>query len=1160
MQDRFCHLHLHSSYSFTDGFGLPEQYISRAVELEQPGIGVTDHGNISVHFKWYNKCNKAGIKPILGCEFYIVANTDEVKIREYDHITVLVKNNIGYTNLTKLVTKSYCEQYYYKPRITYQDLFDHQEGLIVLSGCLSSPIMKLLKDNNIKGAENLIELFDKNIDNFYIEVQPISFLEGVEAYRRLIKLYNEKLKPKGMKWVATNDCHYVNKEHAKVQEILLCVQSRDLISNPNHWKFNQDDFYLKSRKEMEDSLNSIFNSEYIKLEEKSKLVTSCSIDLSRNMCDTHRIELRKGKCLLGKTTKKITVIEHKTKDPFVDFTAALDFSLEIMNSVDFTFPTALPISYPMPNEEKVSYLHKICEEGLKQRVLKDNTAGIEEKVYRERLDYELDLIIKKNFVDYFLVITDLVQWAKKVGILVGPARGSAAGSLACYALAITEVEPIRYSLIFERFIDLNREDLPDIDIDFEDVRRHEVKEYLEQKYGRDKVGNLPVFAAFKGKSALDDVGRVFGIPFGVVDKVKNAIVERSGGDSRASFTLEDTFTSDVFEYPKEAIKLYPEFKYAIELEGQLRQIGQHAAGVVISNEPITNFCALYKIKDSYVISMDYKDASTTGLLKIDLLGLNTLSVISRTLRLISERHRKVIDIYNLPLDDPKVYQGFCDGKLFGIFQFDGQAVNQVCRQIMPRDFDSLSAISALARPGPLNSGSTTMFIRRRAGLDKVEYSHPVMEQFTKNTYGIVVYQEQVMKTMREVGKMSWKDTSEIRKLISRSQGVEKFNTFKDKFIIGAKENGMDDNQIDKIWDSICTFGSWAFNASHSVSYTIISYWTMWLKVHYPLEFYSSIMALTETEDKKSKILKEYKKDGNKVLPIDINKSKKQFSIDEAGLRIGFADIKGIGAKAAESIVKHQPYNSYTNFCIANKGARVTETAKRNLINLGAFDALGNDAIQYTLFGEEVKEYEKEEMTFSEKFKLCPWDMEFGLDKNWLPIIKSHINYFGQEPTPIEYLTEMENAKDVIIYGIVYDKNLRDAREVSLSKGKNFDTSKYNIVHLLNKDIIKYFHGNEWTSKYMLERYKQNYDNIKEGIDYVFEYQFQFANFVVEDDSDFVTVRLSHIAFPQYGKLIFEGINPEDPVVIKGKMGSGIRMFFANKILSLKQYEAEQAKK
>ena len=1049
MKNNFVHLHVHSTYSFTDGFGTPDQYVNRAVEIGQPALGVTDHGNISVHYKWYKHCLKSGIKPILGCEMYIVETNEDIREREYNHITVLVQNNAGYRNLTKLVTKAWNENFYYKPRITYQDLFDHQEGLIVLSGCLSSPIMEALREGNIPKAVQDVFLFKNNIKNFYIELQAIDFPEGKKAYQRLMNLLDKDFK--GIPCVVTGDCHYVREEDSKTQEVLLCVQTKDTMKNPDHWHFDQDDFFLKSREQMELSMRRCF--------------------------------------------------------PKYDPTDALDNTVKIAEMVDFEFPKATPIKFPIPDNEKMKFLADKCVERLKK------LKKYEDQTYVDRLNYELDLVDKKGFQDYFLVIYDLVNWAKENGILVGPARGSAAGSLACYLLRITEVDPIPYGLIFERFIDINRADLPDIDIDFEDVRRHEVKEYLAEKYGSDKVGNLPTFAEFKGKSAIDDVGRVFGIPFKVCDEVKSAIIERSGGDSRAGFTLEDTFSSDVFTKPKEHLKTHPELKYAIKLEGQLRQMGQHAAGVVVSNEPLTNFCAIYMVKGEQVISLSYKDITDIGLLKIDILGLSTLSVVSRTIKQIEERHGKKIDIYKLPLDDKKTYDGFVKEKMFGVFQFDGQAVNQVSRQIKPKDFESMSAISALARPGPLNSGNTTEYIMRRSGKSPVKYVHPIMKNITGDSYGIVIYQEQVMRIMREIGDMSWEDTSAIRKNMSRSLGVEAFNAFQSKFMPGAIGHGLTEKIANKIWEEMCHYGSWSFNKSHSVSYGMISYWTMWLKIHYPMEFYSSILFLTEMEAKKKKILKEYKREGHKVLSVHINRSKEHFSIDDDGLRIGFADIKGIGPMTAEKYLRNSPYVSYYDFAKKNYKNRIEPNKyTQTLIDLGAFDSIESSSLQVNLFGEKIPEYIKTKLTFSERFSLCPWDMEFGIETTWKQFIIDNKKIFKTEIMPIERLNEVEKgfkADDIVIYGIVYDRNLRDVREVSASKGKTIDLSKYNG-------------------------------------------QYQFANFVVEDDTDFITVRLSNRTFPTYGNLIFERCRADDVVIIKGKMGSGIRMFFANQIGILRE--------
>ena len=1104
--NKFVHLHNHSTYSFTDGYGLPEQYIARAKELGQESIAVTDHGNISAHYKWYKECKKNGIKPILGCEMYLVDSKEEVKEREYNHIILIVKNEIGYKNLMTLVTRAWCEQFYYKPRITQQDLFDHQEGLIVLSGCLSSPFLKHLKENQVEECYQLFKKFQSKIKDFYVEFQPIGFDEGLPAYKRLLELYETRLKPEGFKMVATNDCHYVCAHQHKTQEVLLCVQSNDNMANPKHWHFDQDDFFLKSRDEMEKSLTDIH--------------------------------------------------------PDYDFTECLDETVRISEMIDFTFPKAEPIKFPFEGD-KMELLKKMCYDGMVTRGLFYENGGMFTQPestykYKERLDYELDLIQRKNFIDYFLVISDLIQWSKNNGILVGPARGSAAGSLACYALAITEIDPLPYGLIFERFIDINRADLPDIDIDFEDVRRHEVKEYLENKYGKDKVGTLPTFAVFKGKSALDDIGRVFKIPWEVTDQVKNAIIERSGGDSRASFTLMDTFESKIFDYPKKAMEKYPELMYAVELEGQLRQMGQHAAGVVVSNTPITDFCALYKVKESQVTSMDYKDITDIGLLKIDVLGLNTLSVISETLRQIKKRHKKDIDIYKLPLDDKKTYKGFCDGKLFGVFQFDGQAVNQVCRQIKPREFEALSAISALARPGPLNSGNTTEYIMRRAGKSPTTYVHKIMESITGDSYGIVIYQEQVMRIMREIGDMSWEDTSAIRKMMSRSLGVEAFNAFKNRFMPGALKHGLSEQVASKIWDEMCHYGSWSFNKSHSVSYSVISYWTMWLKMHYPVEFYASILSLTKMDDKRKKILKEYKREGLKVLPVEINKSHVSFSIDSGGLRVGFADIKGIGPIAAKSMVKNQPYSSYRDFCDKNKKSGISETVKENLINLGAFDSLEKEHPLMNLFGEEFHEYDKKEISFNDRFNMCPWDMDFNIVKTWTPFLDEHPTTFENRPTNIEDLAEIKtgwNEPDIVIWGVVYDKNLKDIREVSSSKGKEVSEDKRYGGKILNPKLSKLMRGAKYATIESLKKINERMGlGLKPGVDFEKMELFELANFTIEDDTDFLTVRLSQAKFPEYGKLIFDEVMPGDVVMIRGKMGSGIRMFFADKILSLRHYK------
>jgi DNA polymerase-3 subunit alpha len=1034
--NNFVHLHLHSTFSFQDGFGLPKQYVERCKEIGQPAMAITDHGNVSGHFKWYEECIKNGIKPILGCELYVAPDSS---VSRYFHITVLAMNNEGYRNLLHLVTKSWQEGFIRKPTIKMEDVIKYQKGLIILSGCCSSEVCKLIESGNVDKAKEKLLFLKENIEHFYIEVMPWTFEPAMKSVSTLYDLAEET----GIPLVATMDCHYVTKEQSTYQEILLCIQSNGQMDDPKRWKFDQTDFYLKTREEMEQSLNDI--------------------------------------------------------NPLLNWKEALDNTVKISELIDFKFPTAAPISFPIPKEEKENQLRQMCLAGLKDKKLDGN------QVYQDKMKYELDLIVQKNFIDYFLIITDLVNWAKNNDILVGPARGSSAGSLVCYLLRITEVDPIVHGLMFERFIDINREDLPDIDVDFEDAERPSIKRYLEDKYGKDRVGQLATYSTFKGKSIITDFGRIYNLPYLVDKKLKSIIIERSGGDSRASFTLEDTFKQ--FDLAKEYMKEYPFLSYAQGFEGQLRQMSSHASGIIVANEPLTNFCAIYQQKGEPVISMDYDDASKLGFTKFDILGLNTLTSVAKALALIKERTGKDIDIYNLPLEDPKVYEGFKDPKkLFGIFQFDGQSVNQVCRQISPSKFEELSAINALSRPGPmhgldteLNEPITTVYIKRKNKELPFKTAHKLLEPITRETQGVIIYQEQVMKTMREIGNMSWKDTALIRKLISRSMGVERFNDFKVKFTAGATEKGLTLTEIDNIWSAICTFGSWAFNKSHSVSYSIISYWTMWLKVYYPIEYYSAMTSTMLSEDKIRKVIKEYLREGYKILPIDVNRSKRSFSIDGKNLRLGFAQIKGMGEKVAESIIAGQPYKSIDDFEERAKAGK----SKINLLSkMGAFDSIGGTAkVAWTLFGNVNESKYEVSMSFEEKLKICPLAVDFNIAKAWKDFIAENIKW---KISKIENLDPSANTQTIM--GIVYDKNLKDKIEEALTRGKIPPP-------------------------------------IKDGLS-------KYCNFILEDDTDFVTVRISPQNFQRLSKLIFEDIDDDSIVMVKGRMGDGIRMFFANEIICL----------
>lgn len=1031
--DKFVHLHNHCEYSLLDGYGHPDWFVKRAKELGQTAIAITDHGSVSSHYRWYESCKEAGIKPILGCEMYVVDKVED-KTRGYYHITVLAKNLEGYRNLMKLVSFSYNEGFYYKPKVDWKIFKQYSKGLIVTSGCPSGKTGEMIKIGASKlEIINEIKRQREIFDDYFIELAPWDFEEGRIIARVMYDIALEQKIPMLM----TMDCHYPLKEHAEVQDVLLCVQTGVKFEDPKRLKFDQQDFYLKSSEEMKASWES------------------CYPDLP-------------------------------FKEELINNTA------KVADMVDFEFPLAKPIEFPYKGD-KVALLKRMAWKGMKQR-------GLDKKEnYIARAKRELELIVEKDFVDYFLVIADLIQWSKKNGIFVGPARGSSCGSLICYVTHITEIDPIEYDLLFERFIDVNRTDLPDVDIDFEDERREEVKDYLRSKYGQDRVASIATFGTFKGRLCVQDVGKVFSVPAAEVEEVKKLIVQRSGGDSRFGYSVEDTFES--FEKAAAVLEKHPQLKYAKHIEGQIRHLGVHAAGTIVSNEPIENFAAFYKSsKGEKVISMDYHDVSAIGLLKIDLLGLTAMSVIKQALMMIKQRTGKDIDMLKIKLDDPKVYESFQKGKMFGIFQFDGMAMMAVCKQVKPENFHELIAVNALSRPGPLHSGGTNDYIDRKMGRKQVIYLHPLLERLTGDTYGVTIYQEQVMMTVKELGNFTWGETSTIRKIMSKNVGVESFNKFEQKFVSGAKENGVDEDIAKEIWSKIYSFGSWAFNKSHCVAYTMIGYWMMWLKVYYPLEFYSAMLQKEHDEVKVRKIVKEFVADGNNLYPVDINRSKESFSIDGDGIRVGFQDIKGIGGEIAKQLVANQPYIDFNS-------VKVGSSAKDKLMRIGAFKNLDLGQHQPSLFGE-VPKIDIEPST-KDLAELCPIMIQDRTYQEWKPWCDENLL------VPIMTIKDMEVVPnewtDVAIIGRTDPRkyfNPRNKAEEAKSKGLAFDM-----------------------------------DEGKTESDY------DFLNFDLEDETDFTTVRISHKHYPSYKDMMWD-IKPDDVILVVGTAIGTIRMAFARKVFNL----------
>lgn len=845
MSKEFINLHCHTTFSFRDAYGQPSQHAARAAAVGASALAITDHGSISGWVRHMKACRQAGVKPLYGCEFYVVGSLtgSETVRKNRDHLTVIARNQQGIRNIMALLTLAW-DNFYYKPIIDYKLLEQYSEGLLVLSGCMFGRYaQQIWKHENEDKAERIARWFQSRFDDaFFLEVQAFDLKECKQVVNVAVNHGNEL----GIGVVLTNDAHYPGPEDAAGRNLLLRV-------TPG-WTPNtkESPLWQYSREEAFGQMKQVWN-----------------------------------------------------KAPYGIMNEFLDNSIVAAGMCeDMDLPQAEPVHYvPVEFDSTHDEFLAWVKRGWRTRGLNLLT-GEEREQYRARLNREVKLIREKGFEDYLMVVADVITWAKSQNIIVGPARGSSSGSLVCWLLGITEIDPIRWGLLFERFIDLNRMDPPDIDTDFEDARRSEVHDYLRSKYGDERFAQLCTFAQYKPKSALDDVAKAFRVPSAPVETLKGFIIERSSADARASNCLEDTIAS--FPAASEVVQAYPDLRQAIALEGQFRQAGRHACGVIIGEQPLRNHTALIRSEDGDpMVAYEGYDAADVGFLKLDVLGLRSLSIISEILKVIG---KDINWLYSLPFDDPETYKGFQSGDLTGIFQFTGQSTESVCKQMPPKNFLELADINALSRPGPLHSGSTTIYIAARNGEKPVRKFHPVYDEITKDTWGVIVYQEQIMEVGRQLAGLSWEEVSALRKIISKKLGVEGFNKHKAAFVDGATAtNNVPIEISDEIWANICTHGSWSFNKSHAVAYALISYLMMYLKVHYRMPFnWANLVTLTD-DRKRMYILRDYVNRGGVVLPVTLNDSSYTWTIENDGLRPGLLEIKGIGKVTAREIIDNQPY-------------------------------------------------------------------------------------------------------------------------------------------------------------------------------------------------------------------------------------------------------------
>ncbi len=888
-QSNFVHLHVHSEYSLLDGASRIPDIVAKAKKLNMPAVAITDHGNIYNGVQFYCEAKKEGIKPILGCEMYVAPRSRFDRDSELDkkpfHITILAKDQEGYKNLNRLVSLASLEGFYSKPRIDRESLEKYSKGLVVLSGCMMGEVPRYLLNGEFEKAKACAN-WHRGIfgDDYYIEVQNI----GLEEQRRILERIVPFAREMEIKMAVSNDTHYTDKEDAYMQDVLMCIQTGKVLTDTKRMNLGSDQFYMKDSQEMQQVLPNLEEAFTNTLE----IAEKCSVELKMGENHLPRYEVPKG---------------------------------ETLNS----------------------YIGKLAWQGIEKIYGvpdQTNTKRLIPPEIVSRVNYELDVIKKMEYSGYFLIVQDFINYAKNSGIQVGPGRGSAAGSIVAYALGITNIDPLRYNLLFERFLNPERISMPDIDVDFCIERRQEVIDYVSKKFGSDHVAQIVTFGTMAARAAIRDVGRVLGVPLPEVDKIAKLVPFGPNVDLKSALET----VADLHKLYKSDERIKNLIDTSLKVEGMTRHASVHAAGVVISDEPLTEYVALQRVSEGQLVTQyTMNDLEKIGLLKMDFLGLRNLTMIADAVKIIKRTEDLDLDMNNLPVDDVKTYQLLCSGDTFGIFQLESRGMRGIIKELKPMRFEEIIALLALYRPGPLESGMVDDFIKRKHKKVEVKYDLPELEPILKETYGVILYQEQVMQIASTVAGFTLGQADVLRRAMGKKKASEMAKQ-REIFVEGAIKRRVSKNKATHLFNLCDKFAGYGFNKSHSASYAVISYQTAYLKANYPLEFMAALLtSVMGNADKVTEYINECKRMQIRILPPDINESFRNFTAvkDKYAIRFGLTAIKNVGVAAIDSILKCKKeqgaFKSFMDFCRRVDLRTVNKRVIESLIKCGAIDSLSS---------------------------------------------------------------------------------------------------------------------------------------------------------------------------------------------------------------------------